>query len=218
LSYTLAVGSNHLDRTFSGSIQDGGGRGKRVLKKVGRGTLTLAGGNTYTGETIATRGSLLVTNLNGSATGSGPVLVSGGSLGGNGIIAGAVTIGRGSRPAFLEPGIGSSLGILTIQSTLILNPVAKYEVEFDSNSLSSDQVVANGVTISSGTTITITDLGAGVLSSGMTLTIIDNTAITPIAGSFDNLSDASTITIGSNTFEVSYEGGDGNDLTLTVVP
>jgi hypothetical protein len=28
----------------------------------------------------------------------------------------------------------------------------------------------------------------------------------------------STLTAGSNTYAVSYEGGTGNDLTLTVVP
>ena len=39
-----------------------------------------------------------------------------------------------------------------------------------------------------------------------------------IAGTFANLSDGASITIGSNTFQASYEGGDGNDLTLTVVP
>jgi hypothetical protein len=49
-------------------------------------------------------------------------------------------------------------------------------------------------------------------------TVIDNTAATPIAGTFANLADGSTITIGSNTFQAGYEGGDGNDLTLTVVP
>ena len=26
------------------------------------------------------------------------------------------------------------------------------------------------------------------------------------------------LTVGSNTFQANYEGGDGNDLTLTVVP
>ena len=30
--------------------------------------------------------------------------------------------------------------------------------------------------------------------------------------------DGGTITIGSNTFQADYAGGDGNDLTLTVVP
>ncbi len=33
-----------------------------------------------------------------------------------------------------------------------------------------------------------------------------------------NLPDGGSITVGNNTFQASYEGGDGNDLTLTVVP
>ena len=40
----------------------------------------------------------------------------------------------------------------------------------------------------------------------------------PIIGTFMNLPDGGTITAGSNTFQANYEGGDGNDLTLTVVP
>lgn len=52
--------------------------------------------------------------------------------------------------------------------------------------------------------------GNGVLNNS-------GTAATPISGVFANLADGSTITAGSNTLQVSYEGGDGNDLTLTVV-
>jgi hypothetical protein len=40
----------------------------------------------------------------------------------------------------------------------------------------------------------------------------------PIAGTFANLPDGSIITIKGNNLRASYEGGDGNDLTLTVVP
>ena len=38
----------------------------------------------------------------------------------------------------------------------------------------------------------------------------------PIAGTFSNLPDDGTFTSNDNTYQVSYEGGDGNDLTLTV--
>jgi hypothetical protein len=61
-------------------------------------------------------------------------------------------------------------------------------------------------------------LGSGLLSPGTVFTPISNAAATPIAGTFANLADGATITIGANTFQASYEGGDGNDLTLTVVP
>ena len=46
--------------------------------------------------------------------------------------------------------------------------------------------------------------------------LFNNTAATPIAGTFSNLADGSTFTVGTNTYLVSYEGGTGNDLTLTV--
>jgi hypothetical protein len=56
------------------------------------------------------------------------------------------------------------------------------------------------------------------LRVGKSRTVISNTAATPISGTFANLPDGSTFTVGNNDFQVDYEGGDGNDLTLTVVP
>jgi hypothetical protein len=53
---------------------------------------------------------------------------------------------------------------------------------------------------------------------GTVFTLINNTAATPIAGVFVNLPNGSTITAGSNRLQVNYQGGSGNDLTLTVVP
>jgi hypothetical protein len=48
--------------------------------------------------------------------------------------------------------------------------------------------------------------------------VIDNTAATLIAGTFSNLPDGSAFTANGNTYQANYEGRDGNDLTLTVVP
>jgi len=56
------------------------------------------------------------------------------------------------------------------------------------------------------------------LTPGTTLTVIDNTSTDQISGTFANLPDGSILAIGSNTYQANYEGGDGNDLTLTVVP
>jgi hypothetical protein len=68
------------------------------------------------------------------------------------------------------------------------------------------------VTVNSGATVTIRDLGTRVLTSGTVFTIINNTAATPISGTFSNLADGSTLTVGSDIYRVSYEGGTGNDL------
>ena len=60
--------------------------------------------------------------------------------------------------------------------------------------------------------------GIGIeLPIGAVLTIINNTATTPIAGTFTNLPEGAQV-FGRRAFQVSYKGGDGNDLTLTVVP
>jgi formate/nitrite transporter FocA (FNT family) len=64
------------------------------------------------------------------------------------------------------------------------------------NSGYADEVVANGVTISSAL-FSFVASGGGVLSSGTVFTVINNTATTPISGTFSNLADGSTFTVGS---------------------
>ena len=76
----------------------------------------------------------------------------------------------------------------------------------------------SGVTIQSVATFVLRTKGNQTLPLGTVFTVISNTAATPISGTFANLADGSVFTVGNNTFQVSYEGGDGNDLTLTVVP
>jgi hypothetical protein len=58
----------------------------------------------------------------------------------------------------------------------------------------------------------------GKLKAGASFTVISNTASTPISGTFANLADGATLTVGNTKLQASYEGGDGNDLTFTVVP
>jgi autotransporter-associated beta strand protein len=214
-SNNLTVGSNNLSTTFSGVILDGGTNGGAggSLAKIGAGTLTLSGGNTYTGGTTVNAGTLLVNNTSGSGTGTGAVQVNAGTLGGTGTITGAVTVGAGSGPgAFLSP--GQSPGTLTIQSALTLNSDATYQFELNRSTMAADEVIANGVTIN-GAEFSFTDLDRGALARGTVFTVIDNTAASLIAGVFRNLPDGALFKVKGNTLRVSYEGGDGNDLTLT---
>lgn len=53
---------------------------------------------------------------------------------------------------------------------------------------------------------------------GTIFTAISNTSANPISGTFANLANGFPFTAGRNNFQVSYSGGDGNDLTFTVVP
>jgi autotransporter-associated beta strand protein len=217
----LVVGSNNLSTTFSGLLQDNGAGG--MLSKIGTGTLTLAGSNVYSAGTTVTAGSLVVTNVTGSAVGTGALKVTAGTLGGSGIISGAVIVGSGAggTGAFLAPAHGGKKQLtLTIQSSLTFNSDATYTYTFKAKGSKSktDKVVANGVTIKSGATLNLSGTAQGTLTQGTILTVIKNTVATPISGTFSNLPDGAIVNVNGNNLQASYEGGDGNDLTLTVVP
>jgi hypothetical protein len=78
------------------------------------------------------------------------------------------------------------------------------------------RVVAAGVTINSNASFFAYDPIPAKLPTGTVLTAIENTSANPIAGTFSNLADGSTFILRFNTLKVDYQGGDGNDLTLTV--
>ncbi len=217
----LSIGSNSLSTTFSGSISDVPPGGS--IAKIGSGTLTLSGADSdYIGGTVVSEGTLVVSNEAGSATGTGPVQVNGGTLGGSGIISGPVTIGTGNGPgAFLAPAAGSKeQATLTIQGALTFQSDATYTYTFRArrNQSRTDQVVANGVTIDSGASFNLSGKARGTLTQGAVLPVISNTAATPIAGAFSNLPEGAIVNVNGNNLQASYDGGDGNDLTLTVVP
>jgi autotransporter-associated beta strand protein len=214
-SHTLSVGNNNLSTTFAGVIQESGG-----LTKAGTGTLTLTGANTYSGPTTVTAGMLRVNNSTGSGTGSGPVKIQAGTLGGTGTIAGPVTIGTGNGPgAVLAPSVqGRQLAILTLEQGLTFKADGSYSYKLNANTATADQVIAHRVNIQSGAQFSFQSLGNRRLPIGTTFIAISNTAGTPISGAFANLPDGSTFSAGRNNYQATYEGGDGNDLTLTVVP
>jgi autotransporter-associated beta strand protein len=213
--HTLSIGSNNLSTSFSGLIQESGG-----VIKLGSGMLTLTGANSYTGATTVGTGTLRVNNQTGSATGTGVVKVNAGTLAGQGIIAGLVTIGTGNGTgAALAPSVGSNrLAILTLQRALTFKADSTYTYKLNTRNSSADQVISKGVTIDSGAQFSFQQIANNRLSSGSVFTAINNTSAIPITGTFANLPNNSTFTVGRNSYQVSYEGGDGNDLTLTVVP
>ena len=220
--HTLSVGSNNVSTAFSGVIEEGSSQTSGgAITKIGIGSLTLTGPNTFTGTTNVAAGTLIVSNGAGSGTGTGAVKINAGTLGGKGIIAGATTIGTGSGGgAFLAPAVGSTKqATLTIQSALTFNSDATYTYTFKAkqNKAKTDKVVANGVTIN-GDTLSLVGQTQGSLKQGLRLMLISNTSANPISGTFSNLPDGGIVTINGNNFQANYEGGDGNDLTLTVVP
>jgi fibronectin-binding autotransporter adhesin len=72
---TLSIGANNASTTYSGAISGTGGN----LTKVGSGTLTLNGANTYIGNTTVSSGTLTA-NATGALGGTTKIDLNGGSL------------------------------------------------------------------------------------------------------------------------------------------
>jgi autotransporter-associated beta strand protein len=214
----LTVGANNLSTTFSGLIEGGSNGHIGPFIKTGTGTLTLKGPNTYPAGTTINSGTLVVANKTGSGTGSANVYVNGGTLAGTGIISGPVSIGGSTTAAVLSPGIGKRPGTLTLSNLVTFASRSRFRVSLNSDTGVASQLKARRVMVTSDATVSLGDLGSTALPTGTVFTIISNTDAPPISGRFANLADGATITVGSNTYQANYEGGDGNDLTLTVVP
>jgi hypothetical protein len=57
----------------------------------------------------------------------------------------------------------------------------------------------------------------GRMTAGAVLTLISNDGVDPIAGTLMGLPEGSVVNSGGQSFRVSYFGGSGNDVTLTVL-
>ena len=114
----LTIGNSaNANSTFAGVIKNGSGTGKLGINKVGTGTLTLSGANTYTGATNITAGTLALT---GSLTGSAVTVGASGTLKGTGTSNGALNLSGTLNPG--SAGVGTlTTGATDLQSGGTLN-------------------------------------------------------------------------------------------------
>lgn len=153
--------------------------------------------------------------LNG--TRSSIVVYPGGTLKGTG----TAVSGYFEYDATLSP--GNSPGTITFLTTLTLTADSILYAELQDTD-TYDQVVVGADYTDSGNAVDITDatltlaLYTGYsMSEGDEFTIIDNQSDTDILGTFSGLAEGATISLGGGEFTISYVGGDGNDVVLTVV-
>lgn len=81
-----------------------------------------------------------------------------------------------------------------------------------------DQVVATGsVSLGAQTMVQVTLAGGFTPTVGQEFTIIDNRGGSPVIGRFAGMPPDDVVTVGPYRFQVRYNGGDGNDVTLRCI-
>jgi len=196
------------DGVVAGSIRDGS-YAAVSLSKAGAGRWTLAGTNSFTSPTTLTAGSLVINGTSRSA-----VTVSGGTLGGFGVISNNVTVAGGCHAP------GDPVGIQTIYGNYLLSSGGTLSVQIRGPAAGSQY---SRVSVRGGNANSVTLAGALqlVASPGLptntTFIVIEHDGNGAVSGTFAGLPNNSTFSAGGYTWRVNYQAGDGNDVGLTVV-
>jgi hypothetical protein len=214
---TIALGGNALtvngtgDTLISGNIA-GGGAGSTITKD-GPGTLTLTGTLVTGGNQTVNGGTLLE---NGSSNNHTWTVNNSGTLGGTGTVGGPVVVNAGGN---LSPGNGGNTTAVLQTGTLTLAANSNFRVDINGTTAGTgyDQIQMNtGATTITGSNLVVT-VGT-TLSLGQTFTILNKVSGGAITGTFAGIPQGGTV-VGSDgtVFQVSYTGGNGNDVVLTVI-
>ena len=184
--FTWQVGGQNTDATFAGQIAEQNTNAITAIEKIGSGTWTLTGSNSFSGGLTVSDGTLQVNNTTGSATGTNQLFVaSGATFSGTGIIGGLTAF---DDNAILAPGIGgtsgSLSGTLTINNELDLSDLTVLQFGLGTN---SDKVVVSGNLVLGGQLNIINTGGFGVgtytlFTYGGTLTLGNLSIATAPAG------------------------------------
>ncbi|MCY3013638.1 MAG: autotransporter-associated beta strand repeat-containing protein [Planctomycetota bacterium] len=218
-----SVDTNGQNVTYASALGSSGGS----LRKSGAGTLTLTGTNTYTGDTIVVSSPSDRSILRQGAPGAIPS----GPGKGNLIVDGFVDAGSfdlfannlsGSGEIWYQESLivsGDVTGSLHVRS-IVLEPTAVYrpQVVFPAP---GDPPTTNVLTTYysaglGGARLEVSIEGSAAV--GQSVTILVNHAEIPANGTFSGLSEGAVF-LASNgqTFQISYAGGDGNDIVVTRV-
>ncbi len=174
---TFTIGALGDDAEFAGVIADGTNStgALTALTKVGAGTLTLSGVNTYRGPTHVSAGTLRVT---GSLATTAVSVASGATLSGGGTIAGPVTLAAGALFDFAGPGPAT----LNLGSNLILSGGNLTFALQNTPAGGGDRLVLSGGSVTLNGNVTITpELLGGPLQPG-TYTLISGASSLTVGG------------------------------------
>lgn len=206
---TFTVGSDGTSTTFSG-VFNSTNDSSDVFVKNGAGTLTVSNTHTFTGTYKASAGTLLLT---GTLATTSTSTLDGGILAGTGS---AGIISGSSNGGTLGPGNpASSTGTFSTRN-FAFAAQSTYSIQVNGTTAGTnyDQTSVTGTVNLASATLSMS-LGYAP-SVGDSYTIIANDSTDAVTGTFSGQAEGSTITASGIAFTVSYVGGTGNDVTLTV--
>ncbi len=217
ISLRNAISTNNGNATFTGPVTIAG----TFVATTGSGILAFANGLSVSSlavtfestvaatvaRTLSLNGGVILANTGGVSVGSSGLLT------GHGLITGPVTVaGR------LAPGSGDSEtgnGLLNFASgSLALAATSVVSMNGISKS-AFDKVLSSGASLA-GAVLSL-DLSNVSLNPGDSITLIDNVSGSAISGTFAGMAQGALFTANGNTMQISYLGGDGNDVTVTKV-
>jgi len=192
---TLIVGNNNASSTFAGTIQDSDPSlatnfGPIAITKVGTGTFTMTGTNTYSSPTTINGGILAIAG-DGSITNTATITintdcmldvsqVTGGAIIGGGVVTqnfrgfgsvnGNLTLGS---TAMLAPGTNAAPGTLTFSNNLVITSGAV--LNFDAGAATDLAAVGGNLTLDG--TLNVGN-GGGITNQTYTLFTYDGTLTT----------------------------------------
>lgn len=132
-----------------------------------------------------------------------------------GVLKGTGTVGALNVFGKVAPGL--SPGCLS-SGNLVLNAGSAYEFEVGGTTACSgyDQIKVTG-TVQAAGDLTVTLFNGFKPAKGQVYTIIDNDGTDAVTSTFTGLAEGATFTANGYVYKVSYVGGSGNDVTLTVM-
>ena len=204
-TFTVDNGSAAVDLEIVAIIE-----GSVGFIKNGAGLMHLGAINPYSGPTILNAGILEIDAIQQNS----PVTVTGGTLGGHGVI-GTLT-GTGG---FINPGSVNFSTTDNLETQSVVLGAATYSPDLIFNTLTglpqSDRLVVTGSVDVTGATLAARLTNTPLI--GNRFTIIENDGTDPVVGTFNGRPEGARFLVGGITFQITYRSGDGNEVVLTVV-
>ena len=204
----IYIGLNNGSSEFDGSFTGTGYYSGWTVGKTGTGTFTIGGNSSYTaGITHVLAGNVFI---NGSQP-LIPVTVDlGATLGGSG------TVGAITANGIIYPGVSP---VILNSSNVTFSASGNFTVELTGPNPGAggyDQLNVNGTVSLASATLTLVPAFTTPVAIGQQFIILNNNGAAAITGTFTGLPEGTLFSVGGYTFRISYVGGTGNDVVLTL--